>query len=190
MRTIKHLMIGLISVALLVGAIGLVQPLRSQAEVEFGGFKKILKKFFPPCGPGTRDQRFVVSKDGTKVCDNKTGLWWQQSPNTSLFNWTNALVHCVTLSLHSGELWRLPEVRELQSLVDYHEPDQAAALNEPNGPFQNVQPAGYWSATPNAFDPGFAWFVQFNLGIVDIGSEDFIINRAWCVSDGQNAHSH
>ena len=55
----------------------------------------------------------MVSKDGDTVCDNKTGLWWQQSPSTDTFVWgpvqdpiSNALDHCEDLTL-SGKTWRL-----------------------------------------------------------------------------------
>ena len=41
-----------------------------------------------PCGLGTEGERFVVN--GPEVCDNTTGLYWEQSPSTSVFNWQGA----------------------------------------------------------------------------------------------------
>ena len=81
MRISKLRLSGFMSIILVFGMVGLVVPPPSEAVGSFGGIKKI----FPPCRPGTREQRFVVSKDGLSVCDNKTGLWWEQSPSTATF---------------------------------------------------------------------------------------------------------
>ena len=184
-RALMAIMSGLV----LWGTLSLVQPPPSQADVQFGGFKKILKKFFPPCGPGTKKERFVVSKDGNSVCDNKTGLWWEQRPSSSFFDWANAIQHCENLTL-SGKTWRLPTLQEIQwdSLIDYSVDNQAMALND--GPFDNVQSSFYWSASelvgssfPNA------WLVNFGRGTVDFSIKRSG-SRAWCVSGGQDAHGH
>jgi hypothetical protein len=53
--------------------------------------------------------------------------------------------------------WRLPNVRELQSLIDYGE--EAPAL--PDGhPFTDVQPYNYWSSTTYASSTPHAWLVR------------------------------
>jgi hypothetical protein len=189
MRTSKHFLIGLISIVFVSGLIGLVLTPPSQAEVEFGGIKKILKQIFPPCGPRTRKQRFVVSKDGTSVCDNKTGLYWEQSPSTDRVTWADAIQHCENLTL-GGKTWRLPTLQEMQwdSLIDYSESDQATPLNTPNGPFQNVLPGFYWSASEVAGRPTDAWFVDFVNGGVLINLKDDGSLQMWCVSGGQNVH--
>ena len=191
MRTFKHYLIGLIGVVFVLNAIGLVQPSPSQAEVEFGGFKNILKKFFPLCGPGTRHKRFVVSKDGKSVCDNQTRVWWERSPSTNYFVWgldwgtPNAVDHCKNLDLN-GKDWRLPTVNELITLVNFSVFTQAEALNEPNGPFVGLLPSFYWSAT-SFIGPADAWFVNFATGFVFSNSKDFKFH-AWCVSDGKKKH--
>lgn len=192
MRTSKSFLIGLLAVLFVCGTVGLVLPPPSHADVQFGGIKKILKKIFPPCGPGTRHQRFKVSKDGNSVCDNKTGLYWEQSPSMTDFVWgpaqgpNNAIDHCANLTL-SGKTWRLAEVKEYISLVDYSVPDQAANLNAPTGPFQNVQPANYWSASELAGDSASAWLVGFVSGFV-FNNNKVDGGHAWCVSGGQDAH--
>ena len=184
MRTSSHLLIGLMSIVFVCGLVGLVLPPPSQADVQFGGIKKLLKKNFPPCGPGTRDQRFVVK--GEKVCDNKTGLWWQQNPSTSFEDWQGAVAHCADLTL-SGKTWRLPTLQEIQwdSLIDYSVPNKAAALN--NGPFTEVQLNGYWLATEVAGGSMFAWVVTFGAGEVAFTSKGNPFH-AWCVSGGQDEH--
>jgi len=198
MRTLKHLMIGLISVAFLISAVALVQPPASQALDLKGGFqfKKILKKIFPACGPGTRHERFVVK--GEKVCDNKTGLWWQRTPgepndgtcgNTNTCKWEQAKDYYTNLELngkHKKKQWRLAEVKELISLVDYSVVFPGPVL-PPGNPFNSVQQSPYWSATGVAGFSDSAWIVEFNSGVVDShGKGDFL--HAWCVSGGQDAH--
>jgi len=176
------------SVAFLCGTLGLVLPLPSHADVQFGGIKKISKPIFPRCGPGTRDQRLVVSKDGTSVCDNKTGLWWEQNPSTAFFTWQQAIDRCATLTL-SGKTWRLPEVKEYQwyRLLDSNQP---MALNTPNGPFQNVQPTWYWSATELR---GYSTHARIVHVVYYPGSSSAgkgALLPAWCVSDGEGAPAH
>ena len=146
-----------------------------------------LAENYPLCGPETQNQRFVVSEDGNSVCDNNTGLWWQQSPSTTFFAWANAVQHCENLTL-SGKTWRLAEVKEYLSLVDYSAPNQAGALNTPNGPFTHVQSSFYWSATELAGTPPVAWLVGFSLGGVLDSDKVNSNGPAWCVSGGQDAN--
>lgn len=190
MNSFKKILIAILSVAALTGTIGLFNSTQSHAINSNTGFNfnKLFKGLFPPCGHNTKKQRFVVSKGGTQVCDNTTGLYWQQSPSTDIFMWEGAIAHCDALNT-SGKKnrrpWRLPEVKEYLTLVDYSEANQATALNTPNGPFQNVQAATlYWAATELASDDMSAWLVGFEFG--DVGSfSKNSTNLAWCVKDGK-----
>lgn len=197
MSTFKHLLIGLISVMVLCGTVVVLTPTTSQADVEFGGIKKIFKIIFPPCGPGTRGQQYVVSKDGYSVCDNYTGLWWQKTPgeppdvycgNNVRCSWQQAMDYCTSLNLngkHKKKHWRLPEIKELISLMDYSVRPQATALNE--GPFNNVQQGDHWSATEVVDSPELAWRAGFRAGSVG-GSFRKNQLHAWCVSGDKDAH--
>ncbi len=64
-----------------------------------------------PCVAATSGNRFVVSPDGTEVCDNTTGLIWEQMPDSVLRPWQAAIDFCPTL----GTGYRLPDVKELIS---------------------------------------------------------------------------
>ena len=69
----------------------------------------------------------------------------------------------------SGD-WRLPNVRELQSLVDYGTSNPA--LPDPKGaPFSDFQVSVYWSSTTNAFRPVGAWVVLFFDGSVSFSNK-------------------
>jgi hypothetical protein len=113
--------------------------------------------------------RFTDNEDGT-VTDNLTHLIWLKDANCfGAKNWTDALSDCSTLSngecgLTDGSLvgdWRLPNVRELHSLMDYGETNPPL----PSGhPFTGVQPDHYWSSTTVAPYTSNAWFVAMTRG--------------------------
>jgi Protein of unknown function (DUF1566) len=119
--------------------------------------------------------RFTDCREGT-VRDNLTGLIWLKNANCfGALPWANALSEANHLAsgrcgLTDGSIagdWRLPKVKELQSLIDFG--DFGPAL--PDGhPFSGVQPSTYWSSTTKqpdtvpAVDPGVAWGVSLNFG--------------------------
>jgi hypothetical protein len=68
--------------------------------------------------PNYGQNRFVDNKDGT-ISDLATGLVWMKQDSRRAMNWAQALEYAEGLKYagHSG--WRLPNAKELQSLVDY-----------------------------------------------------------------------
>jgi hypothetical protein len=64
------------------------------------------------------DHNYVDNGDGT-VSDLSTGLQWQQSDSATGLSWSNALAYAENLKLGGYQDWRLPNAKELQSLVDY-----------------------------------------------------------------------
>lgn len=91
---------------------------------------------------GTND--FVDNDDGT-ISDNATGLMWQQNDDGTMRDWENALSYAENLTLAGYSDWRLPNAKELQSIVDYTRcPDitnspaidpifSTTEINDPNG---------------------------------------------------------
>jgi hypothetical protein len=133
--------------------------------------------------------RFVSNDSGTPgnasddtVMDNCTGLMWQKisSDGGAGFSWRNALEHCeVTLDGFAGfNDWRLPSIRELESIVDY---DRPAPYDETAFP---AHAAAHWSSTSVTWPaPGFnsrAWYVNFSSGQVQ-GTEKINPNRVRAV---------
>jgi hypothetical protein len=104
---------------------------------------------------------FIDNGDGT-VTNIDTGLMWQQDTAPGKYTWQEAVSYCETLTLASHNDWRLPNVKELQSLVNYNEGNPSINLSF----FPNTQSFWYWSSTTYALDPYGAWLVGFYDGDV------------------------
>ncbi|MHA7944574.1 Lcl domain-containing protein [Formosa sp. 3Alg 14/1] len=61
---------------------------------------------------------FIDNKDGT-VSDLATGLMWQKADGGNGRDWEDALRYAEQLELGTHSDWRLPNAKELQSIVDY-----------------------------------------------------------------------
>ncbi len=62
--------------------------------------------------------RFVDNKDGT-ISDLATGMMWAKADSSKAMNWQKALAYCEDLKLASHDDWRLPNAKELHTIVDY-----------------------------------------------------------------------
>ncbi len=93
------------------------------------------------------------------VTDNATGLIWQdnEEAKTITKTWEEAKTYCENFSL--SEIWRLPTIKELQTLPDLGKFDPAI-----DSVFKNVISDAYWSSTTGAFNDIYAWFVGFSEG--------------------------
>jgi len=119
--------------------------------------------------------RFVDNGDGA-VTDNCTGLMWQQMTadvdgdghltKQDGLPWCNALAYCENLSYAGHDDWRLPNARELGSIVDYGRWWQAI------DPVFQAFSETYWTSTPYVFWSGFAWRVDFSDGNLCVASAD------------------
>jgi hypothetical protein len=132
--------------------------------------------------------------DGT-VTDKLTGLIWLKNANCfSTKTWAEALDlannledgadHTKDCGLndksHKGD-WRLPNVKELQSLIDFDKHIFPEAALTAGHPFEDVRPRYYWSSTTSASEwdafscicrddpfpgePDDAWAVSLTEGI-------------------------
>ncbi|MBD3329010.1 DUF1566 domain-containing protein [Candidatus Dojkabacteria bacterium] len=59
------------------------------------------------------------STSANTITDNATGLMWTKDDNSEGIIWEDALNYCSNLSLDGYNDWRLPDAKELQSIVDY-----------------------------------------------------------------------
>ena len=119
--------------------------------------------------------RFIDNGDGT-VADNLTGLiWMKDAGSIGASYWGDAVQICSTLANGSYGLsdasyagdWRLPNVRELNSLIDYGHYNYAL----PDGHlFINVM-YNYWSSTTYAGNPGSAIYLNPINGLMSFANK-------------------
>ena len=139
-------------------------------------FPPFEKTFFVICVRGHADygaNDFVDNGDGT-VTDAATGLMWRQDDSGVGLSWEEALTHAEGLTEAGYDDWRLPNAKELQSIVDYtRSPDTtaSAAIDPVFNTTAITNEAGqvdypyFWTGTTHAnwtADPGrFAVYVAF-----------------------------
>jgi hypothetical protein len=132
--------------------------------------------------PSPIARRFVRSEPVAAepvVADSVTGLVWQgcaaglrgadcSTGAATTYTWQNSLAHCQNLTWAGYGDWYLPNVDELDSIVDVRRSFPAV---EPSA-FPGTPNAAFWSSTSNAASPSFAWLVAFNRGMVFYGGLD------------------
>jgi hypothetical protein len=123
----------------------------------------------------------INNGDGT-ITDNSTGLMWTQVDNGVGLDWEAALSYAEASEEAGFTDWRLPNVKELQSIVDYGyspsatNPDKVGPAIDP---MFNCTPivneagdddyAYYWTSTSAHFTSGepyyYAWYVAFGRAV-------------------------
>jgi len=108
------------------------------------------------------------------IRDSITHLEWQDnySDNRGVIKktiWQKAIDYCEELNLDSKTDWRLPNINELSSLLEYkHSP----AINSI---FQNISSDSwdyYWSSTSYSNNINNAWIVGFSDAYVNSDKKD------------------
>jgi len=129
--------------------------------------------------------RFLDHGNGT-VTDNFTGLMWTKGAAEikGEMNWHNALVACRNLVYAGHQNWRLPNVREMLSLIDFgtHSP----ALR-PGHPFTEVKPTlSFWSGTTSLPNKAQAWCINIMNGVVGRNNKTRSLHHVWAVRGGRH----
>lgn len=129
------------------------------------------------CVSGTSEQSsYSDNNDGT-VSDATYKLTWQQSYERGI-NWKDALNYCETLELANHTDWRMPNARELNSLVDYSRYRNAI------DPLFNSIDNAYWTSTTDPLEHHTAKCFNFTdgyLGHYDKSGSYYVR----CVRDGE-----
>lgn len=123
------------------------------------------------------------------VADAVTGLLWQGCPNglsgldcatgeASSLDWFHAIDACNTLAWGGHTDWRVPDVKELDSLIDSQ---QRSPSIDPLA-FPGTPTGWYWTSTTYASDISFAWHANFSSGHIANFDKVFIC-YVRCVRD-------
>jgi hypothetical protein len=127
--------------------------------------------------------RFVDHGNGT-VTDRVSGLMWTKDARQipEKMNWHDALTACNNCDYAGYDNWRLPNVREMLSLVDFG----ACAPALPRGhPFVNAQPSDlFWSSTTSLPDTARAWCIGIMSGILSRNDKASCLHHVWPVRRG------
>jgi hypothetical protein len=115
--------------------------------------------------------RFTVGTGDASNCivDNLTGLMWLKNPPADMTAWAEAITFCEGLDGGSGRGgysdWRLPNVKELLSLIDFGQFNPALPIGHPfiSPRLSTYNDVACWSSTSYEttydVDAGKAWCV-------------------------------
>ncbi len=117
------------------------------------------------CWPSPR-----FTGDGYTAVDRLTGLAWSKDADLTRkpVDWQTAVrkIEAMNRDARYGHAdWRLPHIRELESLVDLNADSPALPAG---APFANVRQF-YWSATTSRYDRTYAWALYTIDGIIGVG---------------------
>ena len=109
------------------------------------------------------------TRSGNVVIDSKTDLEWQDDYSNNgdkvkSAKWIDAIDYCEELTLDGKNDWRLPNKKELLSIVDYTTVDPAIS-----SVFEKTKSFNYWSST-NRYD---AFSVHFGSGFTTHISKEY-----------------
>lgn len=135
------------------------------------------------CAGSGQDAEFMIGRawpvprfdlQGELVLDRLTGLVWPQHAGLGEFplTWREALefVAGMNRARRFGFAdWRLPNRRELRSLISHQSRRPALPAGHP---FREVFAGWYWSSTTAAISPAHAWYVDLDGGRMFYGGKD------------------
>ncbi len=119
--------------------------------------------------PTILPNHFTDNGDGT-ITDTTTQLIWQKVPNAAAITWEQAIGYSENLTLAGFSDWRLPNIKELQSLNDESVLNPSVNTNY----FGTIGIKNYWSSTtllPNASNLSNAWYWNTQFGITTYDSK-------------------
>lgn len=151
-----------------------------------------------PFGAAWPESRFEDLAGGD-VQDRLTGLTWRRIADLTgkPVLWKEAIAALNMLNMEDAGLstrtghaesierrrdmdrWRLPNINELESLVDMSRHDPALPAGHPFRECREV----YWSSTTSMFEPDWAWALYMNKGAAGVGRKGYARFHVWAVRD-------
>ena len=106
---------------------------------------------------------FIDNGDGT-ITDQAAGLTWLAEDSGDPLDWEGALAYCETLEAAGASDWRLPNAKELHSLVDYSRGPQSTGTAAIDPMFSvSEDESWYWTSTTH-LDSGVSSAVYLAFG--------------------------
>lgn len=107
------------------------------------------------------------------VTDRMTGLEWQGGAVSSM-DFGDALNHCESLDYAGHTDWRLPDLNQLSSLVDYGHFGPATEMPQ-------TESVAHWSSTTASYSINYGWAVHFEFGGTTTGQKSGTLFKVRCV---------
>ncbi len=107
------------------------------------------------CVRGTGNNALIQRDDlNGVVIDYQSKLMWQDNTNPTARSWEDAINYCESLSLNGASDWRLPNINELLSVVDFQNPSSIYTN------VFNYNPDNAWTSTTVPWDGNYAFSVS------------------------------
>ena len=109
-------------------------------------------------------------KSDNVVIDITKNIMWQDNIDVVQYKsgWTLAKEYCSSLTLNGFTDWKLPNIKELQTIVNIKK--AKPALYEE---FEFIEFTSYWSRSQDITNDGYAWYVGFKTGATYKDSKDY-----------------
>ncbi|MCP4755786.1 MAG: DUF1566 domain-containing protein [Proteobacteria bacterium] len=104
-------------------------------------------------GSYSNNPRSYTDNDNGTITDNVTKLLWQEEDDDIQMTWADAEVYCADQHLGGYSGWRLPNIKEMLTIIDFGVSNPAMDQSI----FPGVDEASYWSSTTSAGNPDNAW---------------------------------
>ena len=126
-----------------------------------------------------RDPPRFKDNGGGTITDMASGLMWVKEPGAiggnfgsagspAKMTWNNAIDECPALTYAGHSDWRLPNIKELASIIDHGKSSPSIDTVF----FPSTQTTKYWSSTTlNSFS-GVKWYVAFDEGEISVYTSD------------------
>ncbi len=104
------------------------------------------------------------------VIDISKNLMWQDNIDVIQYksSWSLAKEYCESLTLNGFTDWKLPSIKELQTIVDIKK--AKPALYEE---FKFIEQTSYWTSSQDITNDAYAWYVGFKTGATYKDSKDY-----------------
>ncbi|MEI6806834.1 MAG: DUF1566 domain-containing protein, partial [Myxococcaceae bacterium] len=94
------------------------------------------------------------------VNDTLTNIQWEQTASAGTMDWTKAATYCAAQTTGGLNGWRVPNIAELESLVDYTI-SYTSSTPGINAIFTGTPTSYFWSSILLVGSPGQVWYVSY-----------------------------
>lgn len=161
---------------------GIGNHLRTET-ISAGGTKKFHVRAVRDINTPTIITNAFTDNGNQTITDNLTQLVWQKNPRLDSMTWEDALQYADTFQIAGFSDWRLPNIKELQSLND--EKRGAPSINKIY--FPTINTGKYFSSTTLPNQTTKAWYLDTQFGITTYQFKTVKLNVILVRGDGNIA---